>query len=129
MDNKRRKFLKMAGATVLAGISAPAIIKLSSDSAVAAGGGGHDKAAAAHGGADAHHGEEQPKGVQLGMVIDMRKFYDDQPLLDKAIAACHRVHNVPDIPDRKSEIKWIWKTGYHNAFPDHSHNLRADSIQ
>ena len=28
MDNKRRKFLKMAGATVLAGISAPAIIKI-----------------------------------------------------------------------------------------------------
>mgnify|MGYP000110813824 CR=1 FL=1 len=37
MDNKRRKFLKMAGATVLAGISAPAIVKLSSNTAVAAG--------------------------------------------------------------------------------------------
>jgi molybdopterin-containing oxidoreductase family iron-sulfur binding subunit len=128
MDNKRRKFLKMAGATVLAGISAPAIVKLSTNSASAAGGGDHEAPAAAHGAADTQHGEEQRSGIQLGMVIDMRKFYDDEPLLDKAIAACHRVHNVPAIPDRKSEIKWIWKTGYHNAFPDHSHNLRAEII-
>jgi len=128
MDNKRRKFLKMAGATVLAGISAPTIVKLSSNSAVAAGGGGHDTAAAAHGGSDAGHGEEQSSGAQLGMVIDMRKFYDDEALLDKAIAACHKVHNVPAIPDRKSEIKWIWKTGYSNAFPEHSHNFRSETI-
>ena len=128
MDNKRRKFLKMAGATVLAGISAPAIVKLSSNSAVAAGGGDHDKPAAAHGEAEAHHGEEQSSGVRLGMVIDMRKFYEDEPMLDRAIAACNKVHNVPDIPDRKSEIKWIWKTGYHNAFPDHSHKLRSERV-
>ena len=36
MDNKRRKFLKMAGLSALAGIGAPAIVKLTSDKAVAA---------------------------------------------------------------------------------------------
>ena len=129
MDNKRRKFLKMAGATVLAGISAPAIVKLSSNSAVAAGGGGDEAPAAAHGAADTQHGGEESAGVRLGMVIDMRKFYTDQPLLDKAIRACITAHNVPEIPERKSEIKWIWKTNYHNAFPEHSHNHRSATIE
>ena len=128
MDNKRRKFLKMAGATVLAGISAPAIVKLSSNSAVAAGG-GNEAPAAAHGTADTQHGEEQSSGVRLGMVIDMRKFYEDEPLLDKAIRACITAHNVPEIPEPKSEIKWIWKTAYNNAFPEHSHNHRSQTIE
>ncbi len=39
MDKKRRKFLKIAGATALAGIGAPAVAKLTSSSAFASGGG------------------------------------------------------------------------------------------
>ena len=128
MDNKRRKFLKMAGATVLAGISAPALVKLSSTSAVASGGGGQAAPAAGHGNAGGH-GEEQPSGVRLGMVIDMRQFYQDQGLLDEAIAACVKVHNVPQIPNPKSEIKWIWKTGFGNLFPEHSQKLRSEKIK
>jgi len=128
MDNKRRKFLKMAGATVLAGISAPAVVKLSSTSAVASGGGGHEAPAEGHGNAGGH-GEEQSSGVRLGMVIDMRKFYQDQGLLDEAIAACVKAHNVPQIPDPKSEIKWIWKTGFGNVFPEHSQKLRSETIR
>ncbi len=128
MDNKRRKFLKMAGATVLAGISAPAIVKLSSTSAVAAGGGGHEAPAASPGAAGGH-GEEQPSGVRLGMVIDMRKFYQDKGLLDKTIDACVKAHNVPQIPDPKSEIKWIWKTGFGNLFPEQSQNMRSQTIK
>ena len=128
MDNKRRKFLKMAGATVLAGISAPAIVKLSTTSAVASGEEGHEAPAEGHGNAGGH-GEEQPSGVRLGMVIDMRKFYQDQGLLDEAIAACVKAHNVPQIPDKKSEIKWIWKAGFGNVFPEHSQKLRSEKIK
>lgn len=119
MDNKRRKFLKMAGATVLAGISAPAVVTLTSGSALAASG-----TDAAHGG----HGGPAPTGVRLGMVIDMRKFYGNQELLDKAIEACYRVHNIPKIQNRKSEVKWIWKTGFANAFVDQSHNKRSETV-
>ncbi len=127
MDNKRRKFLKMAGATVLAGISAPAVVKLSSTKAIASGGGNEAPA-------DSHtteesHAEQKPTGVRLGMVIDMRKFYDDQVLLDKAIEACVKEHNIPQIPEKKSEIKWIWKTGYGNAFPEHSHSHRSKIVE
>jgi molybdopterin-containing oxidoreductase family iron-sulfur binding subunit len=125
MDNKRRKFLKMAGATVLAGISAPAIVKLSSTDAVASGGG---QEAAAGGHSQSAAGASSAR-IRLGMVVDMRVFYQDQALLDVAIEACVKAHNIPEIPDRKSEIKWIWKTGYENAFPEHSHNHRSQILE
>jgi molybdopterin-containing oxidoreductase family iron-sulfur binding subunit len=66
--------------------------------------------------------------MQLGMVIDMRKFYGNEEMLDACIAACNKVHNVPLIPETKSEIKWIWKTGYGNAFPEHSHAHRSTTL-
>ena len=127
MDNKRRKFLKMAGASVIAGIGAPVIVKLSSNTAVASASSGSAAPAAADGEA-AGHGAADTSRIRLGMVIDMRKFYGNEEMLDAAIAACHTVHNVPLIPNRKSEIKWIWKTGYGNAFPEHSHARRSRTI-
>jgi Fe-S-cluster-containing dehydrogenase component len=127
MDKQRRKFLKIAGATALAGISAPAVVKLTSTPAFASSSSGQGEPAAHAAPADAHkteaedHGaEDAPKGVRLGMVIDMRKLYGHPDLLDKAAAACHKVHNVPEIDSKKSEIKWIWKTPFENAFPEHS---------
>ncbi len=117
MDKQRRKFLKIAGAAAIAGVSAPAIVNLTANNATAASKG--------HGAAEGH-GEEQASGVRLGMVIDMTKLYGKPELLDKAIGACAKVHNVPQIknedgsPDTKSEVKWIWKTPFENAFPDHS---------
>ncbi len=121
MDKQRRKFLKIAGASVIAGIGAPAIIKLSASPALASGGhaapaAGHAPAAAAHGGPT----EEAPKGVRLGMVIDTRKMNADQGLLDNAIRACIDAHNIPEIPSKKSEIKWLWKAPFENVFTDAS---------
>ncbi len=116
MDNKRRKFLKMAGAAVVAGMSAPAIVTLTSTGS-------------ASGTAQAAAVAKPRTGMRLGMVIDMRKFYDNEAMLDRAIAACHKVHNVPDIPGRKSEIKWIWKTGFANAFIDQSHMHRSEAVK
>lgn len=111
----------MAGATALAGISAPAVVKLTASPALAS------SAPAGHGAAtqDSHaqpaaHGEEAPKGVRLGLLIDMRKLYGKPELMDKAIAACNKVHNIPHYDDRKNEIKWIWKTPFENAFVDQS---------
>lgn len=116
MDKQRRKFLKIAGATALAGVSAPAVVKLTSTPSFAASGHG-----AAADNKDSHsHGEEKPTGIRYGMVIDMRKLYGNPDLLDKAVEACHSVHNVPKFDDKKSEIKWIWKTPFENAFPEHS---------
>ena len=116
MDKQRRKFLKIAGATALAGVSAPAVVKLTSTPSQAAS--GHGAAAESkHGGS---HGEEQPTGIRYGMVIDMRKLSGEPELMDKAIEACHSVHNVPHFEDKKNEIKWIWTMPFENVFPDHS---------
>jgi len=120
MDTNRRKFLKIAGATALAGISAPAVGKLSTTAAYASSAAHGEAPAEGHGSAPAHSEEQAPKGVRLGLVIDMRKFYGNPDLLDKAVAACNKAHNIPHIEGRKSEIKWIWKTPFENAFPEHS---------
>ena len=54
MDNKRRKFLKMAGASVIAGIGAPVVVKLTSSTAAASASSGSAAPAAAHGEAGGH---------------------------------------------------------------------------
>jgi hypothetical protein len=106
MDKQRRTFLKLAGATALAGLSAPVVVNFNAPSAQAA--------------AAPAHGEEKRQGMRLGMVIDMRKLYGRPDLLDKVTDACHKVHNVPKIDSPKNEIKWIWQTPYANAFIDQS---------
>jgi Fe-S-cluster-containing dehydrogenase component len=119
MDTKRRKFLKMAGVTALAGISAPMAVKLTSTPSFASSPTeGHGEAT--EGQAAVEHGEKTATGVRLGMAIDMRKFYGNPELLDKAIAACNKAHNIPQIEGKKSEIKWIWKAPFANVFPDQS---------
>ena len=75
MDKQRRKFLKIAGVTALAGIGAPAVIKLTSSPALASSEGqgeaaGHAAPAEAHT-AEGHGVEQAPTGVRLGMLIDM----------------------------------------------------------
>ena len=52
---------------------------------------------------------------QWAMVIDTRKF-ESASDLEPLIEACHKVHNVPEIPVKRQEIKWIWETEYKHAF-------------
>jgi len=130
MDKQRRKFLKIAGATALAGISAPAVVKLTSSSAVASSGSDaanvHGSSAGAHKPVSVTHGSEgSPAGVRLGLVVDMRKFYGKPELLDKAIDACVEAHNIPQIESKKSEVKWIWKAPFENVFSEHSSNYSS----
>ncbi|MBA3006621.1 MAG: 4Fe-4S dicluster domain-containing protein [Proteobacteria bacterium] len=125
MDKQRRNFLKIAGVTALAGIGAPAFVRLSSASALAS-----EQGAAEGHAAEAVHGapvEAAPQGVRLGMVIDMRKITEQPELLDKAIAACIDAHNIPQFDNRKSEIKWLWKAPFANVFPvESSYHLAKD---
>ncbi len=128
MDNQRRKFLKIAGASVVAGIGAPALIRLSSTPALASSAqktAGHAPADIAHGGG---HAEEAPTGVRLGMVIDIREMAKNPDLLDKAINACNNAHNIPQIPNKKSEVKWIWKAPFENVFTDQSAYHSSKSV-
>ena len=50
-------------------------------------------------------------------------------LTDKAIRACIDAHNIPEFPDRKNEVKWIWKAPFEGVFPDHSAYHSAKHIK
>ncbi len=65
-------------------------------------------------------GDTTPEGKQLAMVIDLHKCLDPKIRRDCA-EACHREHNVPDIPNPRHEIKWIWDEPYKLVFPDQAH--------
>ena len=119
MDNKRRNFLKVAGISTLAGLGGTALVdRLVAGTSIA-----HASATADHGagqaaGASGHEELQSASGNRYGMVIDIKKFQQDPSLGQKAVAACHSVHNVPQFPDKKDEIKWIWMTNFDNAFPE-----------
>jgi NAD-dependent dihydropyrimidine dehydrogenase PreA subunit len=72
------------------------------------------------------HGGRQPtfaKGKALlakqwAMVIDTRKLQHGRRYRTHHRGACNKIHNVPTFENKNHEIKWIWETHYHNAFPD-----------
>jgi Fe-S-cluster-containing dehydrogenase component len=125
MDIKRRNFLKVAGISTLAGLGGTAVV----DRIVAGSSIAHASTASGHGaetaektvGKDAAH---DPKANRYGMVIDIKKFQQDPSLGEKIVAACHSTHNVPQFPDKKDEIKWIWMTNFENAFPEQANRYR-----
>ncbi|MDR1777909.1 MAG: 4Fe-4S dicluster domain-containing protein [Desulfovibrio sp.] len=102
MNKSRRSFLKVAGLSVFA---------LSSGMAAAPGTAGAQIAPGSYG-----RGESALHAKRWAMVIDTRRFAgpeDYKPLIE----ACHKVHNVPDIPDAQN-IKWFWLDSYEHTFPD-----------
>ncbi|NOZ95149.1 MAG: 4Fe-4S dicluster domain-containing protein [Acidobacteria bacterium] len=61
--------------------------------------------------------EEQPlKGRRWAMVVDLAACHR-YPGCTRCMDACRREHNVPSIPDRKHEVKWIWEDSFGHAFP------------
>lgn len=125
MDTNRRNFLKVAGISTLAGLGGTVVVeRLVGGTSLA-----HASAAgqgAAHAEGSKGHGEQPAaSGNRYGMLIDVRKFQQDPSLGEKAVTACHTVHNVPQFPNKKDEIKWIWMTHFANAFPERP-NVYAD---
>ncbi len=126
MDKKRRDFLKIAGATTLAGLGGPAVVeRLVTGTSPAQARAGHGEHPVAHGAkthtaASGHEDNNAPTGRRLGMVVDLRKLRKQPELMEKIVHACHAEHNVPHFPNKKDEIKWIWRTKFENAFPEHS---------
>ncbi|MHB8788658.1 MAG: sulfate reduction electron transfer complex DsrMKJOP subunit DsrO [Desulfobulbaceae bacterium] len=134
MDKKRREFLKIAGISTLAGLGAPAVVDrlvmgaypLAARAAVEVESSGHGAVTETPAG----HGQEAaPTGKQYGMVIDVRKFIAQPGLADECVKACKVAHNIPQFPDPKDEIKWIWLTGYENAFPDNSQYHLSEEME
>ncbi len=130
MDKKRRDFLKVAGISTLAGLGGTTVVGRLVDSgpAVANASGGHDDSHAAS--KEEHHSAPvQKTGKRYGMVIDVKKFQEDPSLGHKIESACVKAHNVPEFPEKKDEIKWIWMTNYENCFPEKGQLYKDESTK
>jgi Fe-S-cluster-containing dehydrogenase component len=57
----------------------------------------------------------EPSSSRLAIAIDVRRCLEKDGCR-ACIDACHRAHNVPDIPDRTHEVKWVWKEPFERAF-------------
>lgn len=66
--------------------------------------------------------------VKWAMVIDTRAFQTEEDF-NSVILACHRAHNVPDIPDKIREVKWIWKDTFVRGFPTAETKYISDEIK
>jgi Fe-S-cluster-containing dehydrogenase component len=113
MGIDRRKFLQISG-LALAGLAAkPAFDALTKPAQVIASDG---KPA---GGIS---------GKRLAMAIDLRKCGTQQGCTD-CVDACHRVHNVPAIGNKKEEIKWIWNANYEQAFAEKENKYVSENMR
>lgn len=123
MDKKRRDFLKAAGISTLAGLGASSALGRLLDGPQSAHATSviHEETVETHSAVDPKSGQ----ATRYGLLIDLRKFREDQSLGERIVKACHSTHNVPQFPNKKDEIKWIWMTHFENAFPEQP-NLYAD---
>ncbi len=66
---------------------------------------------------------------KLAMAVDLRKFAANPALMNKCVAVCDKIHNVPKIPDKKREVKWIWKETFSKAFVERENELLPESVK
>ena len=109
----RRSFLKAAGFASLAGLWASATVGVLSK--------GEVKAYAVK------PSDKALTAGRWGMVIDTRICKKHEPC-EECIKACHHLHNVPHIPNKKHEIKWLWKEDFEHAFPDTAHEYAEEFL-
>jgi molybdopterin-containing oxidoreductase family iron-sulfur binding subunit len=111
--NTRRNFLKFVGISAVGlGLAKVAGVE-------ASGGGGHGP-----------HMEPPHEGLHAkrwGMVIDTRKLKSPEAIA-KLAAACHAIHNVPEIPAPR-EMKWIWAESFEGAFPDSENDRLNEEVE
>ena len=126
MGIDRREFIRIAGLSTLLGLGGKSAFELLSP--------GELEAAI-------QAKPEGPPGKRWAMVVDMRKL--DEATAKKCAAACHKIHNVPDINNAKDpkdavtdpeerirwEVKWIWKEHYHNAFPGQDYQYMVENVK
>ncbi|MEW5734570.1 MAG: sulfate reduction electron transfer complex DsrMKJOP subunit DsrO [Thermodesulfobacteriota bacterium] len=102
MDSTRRTFLKIAGACAAGLAVKPATDALAMDLVLPTPKSAAPDAAALRAG-------------KWAMVVDVKKFTEESR--QAVAAACRAAHNIPEIPNEKHEIKWIWEEHFENAFP------------
>lgn len=104
MDIKRRAFLSAAGLTAAIGLA----------------GGRAVQAALSR--------ESPLSGKRWAMAVDVEKCQKDEGCED-CKAACHTVHNVPDVDTANHEIKWIWREPFEHALHETAHEHLAEPLK
>lgn len=66
----------------------------------------------------------KPKLVNGGWFIDMSKVDN----LDEISQLCHKEHNVPNVPDKRHEVKWVWAEPFICTFQRHYPHRRKRKI-
>ncbi len=97
MTLDRRELIKLAGLAAAGATSLPVLGRQTAPGPEAPGG-------------------EPLVGRRWAMAVDLA-VCRDHPGCRACIDACNRAHNIPQIPDPKHEIKWIWEEPFDNAFP------------
>ena len=103
MSLKRRVFLKIAGLSALALAWKPRAVR-------------------------AQGGGRPLLGKRWAMAIDPQKCLKKEGCKE-CTAACHSVHNVPSFPDKRHEVKWIWKEPFERAFPGQENAYLAEAYK
>ena len=111
MGVDRREFLKIAGLSTLLGLGGKAAFDMFAPGELEA----------------SMKGIPVTEGKKWALVIDIRKCLEKQKKdgCEECIIACHREHNVPNLGDARTEIKWIFKETYEHSFPG-QHNEFVD---
>ncbi|MEW6367506.1 MAG: sulfate reduction electron transfer complex DsrMKJOP subunit DsrO [Acidobacteriota bacterium] len=112
MSIDRRRFLKIAGLTGVAGLA----IKRGSDVLLSE---------------ELPGASTQPAQLtarRWAMVIDPKKCLE-KPGCTDCIKACHYYHNVPSMANPKDEIKWIWEEPFEHAFLDQENEFAPESLK
>jgi Fe-S-cluster-containing dehydrogenase component len=105
MDESRRRFVKELGLGAL-GVGAALPLLEGARLAVAQGAGAGPAPAA--------------PASQWAMVVDVEKCLRES-VQRACIEACHREHNVPEIPKPRDRIEWIWPERLEEVLPDQVH--------
>jgi len=112
MDNTRRRFLKIAGLTVLGLGTKPvadAIAQSEKEKYL--------------------YSPEVKSGKRWAMVVDYKKCVTAGEQCVECVKACHEVHNVPDFGNPKDEVKWIWKEPFEHAFPTDANHYIEEYVK
>jgi Fe-S-cluster-containing dehydrogenase component len=57
------------------------------------------------------------RAARWGMLVDTTRCAANEGCRDCRLA-CHAAHNVPDLPEPRHEVKWIWTESLRRTFPE-----------
>jgi len=117
MESSRRSFLKIAGISAL-GLGAKPVLDVFASTEE------HTEALKP----ETRKGEDVLKAKRWALVIDTRKFESEEDL-EPMIEACHKIHNVPKLENKRHEIKWIWTEEFKHTFPTQEHEFLNDRVK